>query len=303
MFSINSILQVYLMSDGDRNFYTTLICTTAIGVILLIKFSKGKLRELANLPALYVRTTNIIKSIQFVPESIITINYDYRIIYTNNRVKKTFGYTEDELKEANISLIFLDMQGFEKFRKEFSDQDMALLTEVKRKDGTTFPAEVTIGKWMDDDDIKNIFYTIIIRDITHRKKNEESVTALRKEIDKISSLCFNGEKMMGSGTKKWDLASDNVEYTEGFRRIFNLRKGEQVKAVDLIRTVYYEDTEKLNNSILSCMEEGKPFVIEYRVVQPNGTKDLIKEWAEPEFNVNKKVVVINGSVLRLKENV
>jgi PAS domain S-box-containing protein len=110
-------------------------------------------------------------------EAIITIDIHMKVIFWNRAAEVMFGYSQ--LEAAGQHFIFLIP---ERFRRNIINQmDRMVLTEETDfigkttetiavcKDGTEFPMEFSLASWIIRDEI---FFTIIARNITERKKVE-----------------------------------------------------------------------------------------------------------------------------------
>jgi len=132
--------------------------------------------------------------IEAVPDPMLLINRDERIILINSQVEKMFGYTRDELlgKHHDILLPLSIREIHEKnIRNYFSNpvpRSMGISLELLalHKDGREIPVEVSLSPIETGEGIVVISAT---RDITERKKAEQTrVENLRLEAaDKAKS--------------------------------------------------------------------------------------------------------------------
>ncbi len=282
----------------------------AIIIIILLwnsNYKRGSnIKKLINISAQYIRATNIIKSMLFVPESIVTLNDLGEIVYSNNKTKNTFGWSEEELRGERMSLLIptKHLMDFELFKKDHSEDDETHLEiEGQKKNNGLFPIEVRIGKWYDDELKQIVYYTVILKDISHRRDNELVLKIAREQIDKLNRLSVKGMEILRAGSWSWDMITDNVEYDEGFRKLYRFRAGEIIKARDVMDMVHAEDLDKSNNILKVAIENKIPYTMEYRIGHKNNTRDLVKVSGVPELNKNGNVIRINGAVILIKENV
>lgn len=110
-------------------------------------------------------------------EAIITIDIHMKIIFWNRAAVVMYGYSQDEA--AGKHFTFLISERFH--RTIINEMDRMVLTEESdfvgkttetiaiRKDGSEFPMEFSLASWIIRDEI---FFTIIARNITERKKIE-----------------------------------------------------------------------------------------------------------------------------------
>jgi PAS domain S-box-containing protein len=107
-------------------------------------------------------------------DAILLTKPDGTILAANPAAEKMFGMTEEEFKAAGRDGIVVQVDKLESDLEERSQKGrfIAELT-FKRKDGTTFPGEVTSTLFTDDNDIVKIH--MIITDITERKQADKAL--------------------------------------------------------------------------------------------------------------------------------
>ncbi len=111
-------------------------------------------------------------------DGIITTDNNGKIILFNPSLKNIFGYSIDEIKGENVTLLMPD-----RYKQKFIDKlerfkstgrheyDRKTFESVGlKKDRTEFPFEISIATWGSKD---NKFTTSIIRDVTERKITEK----------------------------------------------------------------------------------------------------------------------------------
>ena len=119
-------------------------------------------------------------------DAIVMTDKEGKISYWNLAADKIFGYGSEEVLGKNMYLILAPQESYDIYKKEFGkfrqtgeghvEGKFFEFTAVK-KDGTKFPAEVSVssmyivGQWQ---------ATGIIRDITKRKKMEEELLRVHK---------------------------------------------------------------------------------------------------------------------------
>jgi PAS domain S-box-containing protein len=117
--------------------------------------------------------------LEIAQDAIISVNSRQRIILFNQGAEKVFGYTQAEVIGHSLDLLL--PQRFEDVhRKHIEDfarspdvaRTMGQRREVsgRRKDGGEFPAEASISKL---DLGSELVFTVILRDITERKRADE----------------------------------------------------------------------------------------------------------------------------------
>jgi PAS domain S-box-containing protein len=118
---------------------------------------------------------------KYANDIILLIDQDSKIVEANDRALSSYDYTHDELLQLNLKdLRPLELRITLDAQIKQIEQSNGLVYETfhQRKDGTTFPVEVS-SRLIEVEGKK--FYQSIIRNITDRKRAEE---ALRRERDK-----------------------------------------------------------------------------------------------------------------------
>ena len=122
-------------------------------------------------------------------DAIVSINSNGEVVYWNAGAESIFGYSSNEIMDKHLSTIMP-----EEFR---SAHEKALIRNMQgesrllrktielsglKKDGTIFPIELSLSKWKSKE---GLFFTGIIRDVTHRKKIERLLHLSRERYRSI----------------------------------------------------------------------------------------------------------------------
>jgi PAS domain S-box-containing protein len=124
--------------------------------------------------------------LEAAPDSIIEVDRDGRILTLNLVTEKMFGYRREELLGQPVDLLVPEdtrtMHGGH--RAHYWDHPVTrpmgsgLTLRGRRKDGSTFPVEISLSPVISDD---GFCVTAIIRDITERKQSEERMQGLQEQ--------------------------------------------------------------------------------------------------------------------------
>lgn len=140
-----------------------------------------------NLEALKASEERFRSVVDNARDAIISVDSRGRIILWNEAAEKLFGYTSGEIIGEPVETIIPERfkeahrKGMLRALSEFQGPPVSRTTELtaKRKDGSEFPVEVSVGHWSSQGEV---FFTGIVRDITERVRTLE---ALRKAYDKL----------------------------------------------------------------------------------------------------------------------
>ncbi len=180
-------------------------------------------------------------------DAIISINGFQRITLFNQGAEKIFGYSAQEVIGKGLDLL-LPQRFFQMHRQHVVDfgqspnvaRRMGERREIygRRKDGTEFPAEASISKI---DMGEEIFYTVILRDITERKQIErmkdEFVSVVSHELRTPLTSIHGSLGMLASGL----LATDS----EQGKRLLQIATDSSERLVRLINDIL--DIERIES--------------------------------------------------------
>ena len=112
--------------------------------------------------------------VELAADAIVSIDHKGKIILMNPAAEETFGYGRNEAAGHSLSELIVPEQSREFFHACLSGEPCRNIgMELKRKDGTILPAELSFSPEMRSGAV--VTRTIIIRDVTGRRQAEEAV--------------------------------------------------------------------------------------------------------------------------------
>ncbi len=153
--------------------------------------------------------------LECAPDAMIIINERGKIVLANQQTDKLFGYERQEIVYQPAEFLVPLNDGLpggvvNPFKVNSPLVGTILFMNALKKDGTKFPAELTLSPLITD---KGSFLTVSVRDITNRKKSEEKIRYQANLIEDISDAVFsvNTDFRIIS----WNKAAENLYgYTE-----------------------------------------------------------------------------------------
>jgi PAS domain S-box-containing protein len=117
-------------------------------------------------------------------DAIVTIDEADRIIQCNDSLQRIFGFSCDEMIGTSIAELMPEQpgvpgSGFRRLLESAAARGRAVETVGRRKNGESFPIEVSLSEWKTHE---GSFITGILRDITARRRAEESLEEKVKEL-------------------------------------------------------------------------------------------------------------------------
>ncbi len=135
--------------------------------------------------------------VESATDAIIVANGRGLIVSWNQSAARLFGYSNDEVIGQALTLLMPERyrqaheQGLARMASTGKGRVMGTVVELHglKKDGTEFPIELSLATWKNTD---NTFYSGIIRDISERKKAEQSLAQLQRRHSLILTQAGEG---------------------------------------------------------------------------------------------------------------
>ena len=231
-------------------------------------------------------------------DAFFVLDYEGSIMDVNLQSCLSLGYSRRELLKMTIQQV--DIKVVEKEHKNRfwnplkTGEYLNFEGIHQRKDGSTFPVEVRLGR-LDLEGRKLLL--ALARDISERKKSElaliESESKLR-EAQKISKI----------GIWEWDLVADKGYYSEETYKIFDVDPDPDTKIVSdkMIEIIHPEDREHhdhITKNLLNKNVSNDPY--DYRIIHRDGTIRHIYTEVQVEYDADDNPVKIGGIVQDITE--
>ncbi len=133
-----------------------------------------------------------------------------------------------------------------------------------RKDGTRFWASGLMMRFEDEGTGEHIGYLKILRD---RTEHHQASKAARAGEERLRAAL----EASGTGTFRWDIRTNALEWDEALDRLFGLAPGQTARSLDqFLAMVHPDDHAGIVERCERCAPEGADFEMEFRVVWPDG---------------------------------
>ncbi len=201
------------------------------------------------------------------PDAMIVVNAQGKIVLVNSQAERLFGYTSQELLEQPIEMLVCDSRRAihaEHRATYFANpgvRSMGAGLELlgRRKDGGTFPAEVSLSPLQTDE---GLFVSSAIRDVSDRKKSEEAMAHLAATVECAYDAIYS-EDLTGV-IRSWNPAAE---------RMFGY-SAEEVVGRDIRFLIPSEHEEDRLLERIRCGERVEP----YEAVRRRKDGSLIDIW-------------------------
>jgi PAS domain S-box-containing protein len=115
----------------------------------------------------------------------------------------------------------------------------------------------------DTNTVRRVFGTST--DIDDQMRSEEKFRESRERLE--AALAASG-----TGTFRWDITTNALDWDEQLDRLFGLPPGQTVRSLErFVERVHPDDRAGVVERCVRCKEEGADFVMEFRVVWPDGS--------------------------------
>jgi signal transduction histidine kinase len=169
--------------------------------------------------------------------------------------------------------------------------------KAKRKDGTAFPVEISLASWKIGSDV---YFTAIVRDITHRKHIEQSLQRSEHELKELSSRLLNIHEQ-----ERKRIA---FELHDGLGQILSAAKiGLKTILDDPLRNGSHESRNVVDNPleiIQSAIEEVRRISLDLRpsILDDLGLVAALNAFCRdflalhPQINMIRQIDVLDGDI-------
>lgn len=288
---------MFLLGITQSDFNSAAVITLLVLILYFVSNVKGRIKEAYRDSSTYLNTRAKIKSLEYAPSGIITIDDEGLVVAWNQGATNMFGYSELEMMGKNLFLVIPErnrarhVEGLRNIKEAPKKSTMLGQTmdlSAMEKSGKEFPIRLTLWQWKDG---INTFYTGIVRNITEEKK-------LEHKLDQLLEMYDKAEEIEDSGVWSWDVLNDVVYTSKGLDRIYGVDTDDKDSSF-LIRRIYYEDRPIVEAKIKENFEKKLPHRLEYRIVAKDGKIIKVEVEAVPKLNHKGDLVSITGTMHKI----
>jgi PAS domain S-box-containing protein len=178
--------------------------------------------------------------LEAAPDAMIIANEKGIIVLSNRQTEKLFGYTKEELTGKPVEILIpydFRSKHIEHRTKYFNDprvRSMGAGLELFaiRKDGTQIPVEISLSPLVTEE---GTLISASVRDITSRKKAEESIRFL-------ASIATNIQDTVISSDTNYNI----TRWNEAAEKLLEWKSEEVIgkTTVDVLKTIYLNETRE-----------------------------------------------------------
>ncbi len=233
-----------------------------------------------------------------INEAVLLTDMNFTILRWNKAAENVYGYTKEEAIGKNIDellkskiLNIPQAEAFEMMLKNGSWQGEIISI---RKDGQEILLDVSITL-INDDAGKPIETLSIVRDITEKRRMEKALQENEERLKRAESVSHLGSWEMEFAT------GDCFWSDEFFRNCGYEPQAFKPTAEIGFSIIHPDDREKANNAVENSLKHKVPYIIEKRIVRPNGEIRYVLSKGEIEEDENGNPKKLIGSFLDITE--
>ncbi len=237
-------------------------------------------------------------AIEGSPASVVITDKEGTIEYVNTKFTQVTGYTSNEVIRNNPRILKSGEQ-----KKEFYEHMWNTLLSGKewhgkfhnkKKNGEVYWEEASISPILNSKgEITN--FVAVKEDITERKQTEEALK-LSEERYSLAQYAAN------IGSWDWNILTGELSWSNTIEALFGFKKGEFKKTYEaFLECVHPDDRKYVVDSVNECIEKGKEYRIEHRIVWSDGSVHWLQETGDVIKDKSNKAIRMLGIVQDITE--
>lgn len=109
-------------------------------------------------------------------------------------------------------------------------------------------------------------------------------------------LLDSTQKLLKMGSWEWDLKTDTVFWSNNLYDIFEIdRLADPLLPKDYLEKIHKDDFQRVQDSVLKCINEGIPYNLEHRIIAKSGTEKTISAIGEAVTDSEGEIVKLMGT--------
>jgi PAS domain S-box-containing protein len=133
----------------------------------------------------------------------------------------------------------------------------------------------------EDDRLRSVTLQNATSILLARQRAEEELVRTKEALRESQERLTAALSAAGTGTFRWDIETNTVEWDGNLDRLFGLEPGQTVQSLEtFIRALHPDDRDAVGTRIAKSARDGSDFDMEFRVVWPDGSVHWIHDKAK-----------------------
>ena len=212
-----------------------------------------------------------------------------RLLDVNDKSCRDLGYTRDELLSLNVKDIdpMVNDDSMVRIGKQIDQFGFVIFESLhRRKDGSTYPVEMNLKRVQ----LERAYLVNVVRDITERKRVEES---LRQKSEELTEA----QRLAGLGSWQWDAQADAVIWSEELYRLHGLDPSLPPPPFKEHPTLFTaESWGRLQSAVWEALQAGRSYELDMEIIGSGPTTKWTIARGEPVRDADGQIIGLRGTV-------
>ncbi len=212
-----------------------------------------------------------------------------RFLDVNDRACHDLGYTRDELLSLNVQDIdpMMNEEAMARIGMQIDQSGFVIFESLhRRKDGSTYPVEINLKRVQ----LERAYLVNVVRDITERKRAQES---LRQKSEELTEA----QRLAGLGSWQWDAQTDAVTWSEELYRLHGLDPGLPPPPFKEFPSLFTaESWERLQPAVWGALQAGTPYELDMELIGSGSPAKWVTARGEPVHDTSGRFIGLRGTV-------
>ena len=238
--------------------------------------------------------------VESVADAVVTIDSGGVIRTFNPAAESIFGYAAEEVLGRDAALLVAEADReatrayLAQLRRDGTERSgTSREMHGRRKDGTEFPVELSVGEVRHED---TGLFVGVVRDVTAKKRAEE---ALRRSEERFQLAVAGSTDALWD----WDVVSNEVWYAPRFKEILGYSDDEFPNVFGSFEShLHPDDRDVTLQRVAEHLEHRRPYDVEYRLRTKSGEWRWIRARGQALWNGAGEPYRMAGSISDITEH-